>query len=217
MMGKTHKAIGLATGVAVTLYGIKNFGEPLFALASLTASLGAILPDIDHNSSNLGKKRKKVVSFTSAMIKVASIVSVFAIGLICVLNEDYKSLSILLLSVLLAALFIVFMSMSKTGAKLKKFSTKHRGIMHTLLVPALLTIPLFFVKEYYITAPIVGLIGGYVSHLAADMFTLSGVPILFPLTMRNISLLPVKTGTVWEYVVALLLSAGILAGALLMK
>lgn len=216
MMGTTHKAIGLVTGVAVTLYGIKNFGEPLFALAGLTASLGAILPDIDHNSTNIGKNRKKVVSFTSAMIKIAAIVSVFAIGLICVLNEDYKSLSILLVSVLAVSLFIVCMSKSKTGAKLAKFSKKHRGIMHTLLVPFLLTIPLFFVKEYYISAPIIGLIAGYVSHLAADMFTVSGIPILFPLTMHNISLLPIRTGTIGEYIIAFLLSAGVLTGAFLL-
>jgi len=213
MMGTTHRAIGLVTGVAVTFYGLKNFDEPLFALASLTALLGALLPDIDHNSSNLGRARKKVVNFTSAIIKIASVVSLFVIGLVCVLNEDYKSLSILLLSVLIIILLIVFMSASKTGAKLKKFSTKHRGIMHTLLIPALLIIPLFLVSEYYIIAPIVGLIAGYVSHLLADMCTISGVPILFPLTMRNISLLPVKTGTVWEYIIAFIISAGALAGA----
>jgi inner membrane protein len=213
MMGKTHKAIGLATGVAVTLYGVKNFDEPLFALASLTALLGALLPDIDHNNTNLGRARKKVVSFTSVIIKIASVVSLFVIGLICVLNEDYKSLSILLLSVLLVTLMILFMSNSKIGAKLQKFSTKHRGIMHTLLVPALLVIPLFFVKEYYIIAPIIGFIAGYVSHLLADMCTVSGVPILFPLTMRNISLLPIRTGTVWEYIIAFIISAGALAGA----
>ena len=212
-MAKSHKAIGLAAGVAVTLYGLKNFDEPLFALASLTALLGALLPDIDHNSSNLGRKRKKIVSFTSAIIKIAAVVSLFATGLICVLNEDYKSLSILLLSVLLVVLLIFFMSTSKTGAKLKKFSTKHRGIMHTLLIPSLLIPLLFFVEEYYIIAPIAGLIAGYVSHLLADMCTVSGIPILFPLTMKNISLLPVRTGTTWEYIIAFIISAGALAGA----
>jgi len=214
MMGATHKAIGIVTGVAVTLYGLKNFDEPLFALASLTALLGAVLPDIDHNNTKMGKARKKVVSFTSVIIKIASVVSLFAIGIICILNEDYKSLRILLLSVLIVVLLIVLLKNIKWSPKLKKFFTKHRGIMHTLVIPALLAVPLFFVKEYYVIAPLVGLIAGYVSHLLADMFTVSGVPILFPLTMRNISLLPIKTGTIWEYIVAFIISAGALATAI---
>ena len=214
MMGRTHKAIGLTIGIAVTFYGMKKFDEPLFALASLTALLGALLPDIDHNNSSLGRKRKKVFNFTLAAIKIASVISLFVIGLVCVLNEDYKSLSILLLSVLLVVALVSFLSTFKKYGKLKKFLTKHRGIMHTLLVPGGLAGTLFLVEEYYIIAPVVGLIAGYVSHLVADMCTVSGVPVLFPLTTHNISLLPVKTGTTWEYIIAFLISAGALAAVM---
>ena len=50
MMGKTHKTIGIITGLAFSIYGVLS-GNSLYTLALVTAPLGAMLPDIDHNST----------------------------------------------------------------------------------------------------------------------------------------------------------------------
>ena len=45
---------------------------------------------------------------------------------------------------------------------------------------------------------------GYTSHLFADCETKAGCPILWPLYKKNISILPVTTGTAAETLVMLL-------------
>ena len=45
MMGKTHKTIGIITGLAFSIYGVLS-GNSLYTLALVTAPLGAMLPDI---------------------------------------------------------------------------------------------------------------------------------------------------------------------------
>lgn len=46
---------------------------------------------------------------------------------------------------------------------------------------------------------------GYLLHLAADMLTRAGVPLLWPITKRDFSLLPLKTGGFVESALAVLL------------
>lgn len=69
MTGKTHKAIGVATGVALVIYSIRT-SNMMYALGLATAPFGAMLPDIDHDRSKLGAVRKRVTE----VIHVAAII-----------------------------------------------------------------------------------------------------------------------------------------------
>lgn len=65
----------------------------------------------------------------------------------------------------------------------------HRGSTHSLLLPVLLFIPLIYAPHSLQREIIAAIITGYLSHLAADALTLSGVPLLWPWP-RHLHLLP---------------------------
>jgi membrane-bound metal-dependent hydrolase YbcI (DUF457 family) len=69
---------------------------------------------------------------------------------------------------------------------------RHRGIMHTNLVPAGLIILSFNVTDMYLQQALMTLAAGYVLHLFADCLTRRGCPVLFPLTRHNIHFLKLR-------------------------
>lgn len=74
----------------------------------------------------------------------------------------------------------------------------HRGITHTLLVPAILVGIIYLCFTYNVTIIpdlLFGYLVGWIVHIIADMFNTTGVPILWPLTNKKISLGPFVTGT----------------------
>lgn len=86
------------------------------------------------------------------------------------------------------------------------FWLKHRGITHTLI--ALVAVA----AAAYMLLPLpyaVGAAGGYLSHLLADMMTVSGLPILWPYKRESLHLLPKRlrltTNTLPEHLLAGLL------------
>ncbi len=74
---------------------------------------------------------------------------------------------------------------------------KHRGIMHSLFVPASIFLVYFAI---YKNAMILPFVVGYLSHLFLDMFTPSGVPIFMPLYNRELKFpITIKTGSVQDH------------------
>ena len=78
---------------------------------------------------------------------------------------------------------------SKMGSKHKFLSKhlKHRGITHTLLVPAIVSVIIYFALGAIPVLPDVlfGFLIAYLSHIVADMFNKKGVPILWPITKHH--------------------------------
>ncbi|MGB9812381.1 MAG: metal-dependent hydrolase [Thermovenabulum sp.] len=110
---------------------------------------------------------------------------------------------------------------SKIGRKAKPASfilnktVGHRGIMHSLL-GAIITA--FIVKMYlslqhfnYIIPGLneakitAGLLIGYLSHLLGDMMTKEGIPLLYPLIRRKISIVGIKSGGIAEQIFSIIL------------
>lgn len=95
----------------------------------------------------------------------------------------------------------------KTGilGTLAAFWMKHRGITHSGLAVALVWLVTTFLSQPLVSAAIVG---GYASHLVLDSFTISGIPLFWPLARRVHFLPPViriRTGSFAEQGVALLM------------
>ena len=209
MSGKVHKMIGVAVGVAVTLYGIGN-GRPIFALGIIGAPFGAMLPDIDHDRSRIGSMRKKLLTGTKWWIFA---VSVLLLILFAVTETWEKIWSDSLLQVLIAALllFMALIIANTPGIKKKmKFFTKHRGIMHTLIVPVLLVWLGIILKSEIAYVLLLSCALGYLSHLLSDCLTVKGCPLVWPLTKRSIHLIHIREKTVSEFVASILLSGGII-------
>lgn len=73
---------------------------------------------------------------------------------------------------------------------------KHRGILHTPVVYLVLNAILILSLGNHpmIHAAIFGALAGELSHLFLDMLNPSGIPLLWPVTRKRISLLPIQTG-----------------------
>ncbi len=210
MMGSTHKVIGLITGIAIAVMGV-IYNEYIMLSMLFTVPIGAMLPDIDHNNSKLGKTRKKVVTGLCGIIIVVILVYI-GLGVYFLLVEQRQGIitpTSLIIGIL--ALFVIVLPHTEFGSKYIKFFTKHRGIMHTLAVPGILIYLVYSVTVSEIRVILLGFAIGYLTHLVADCLTKEGCPILWPLTSNCISVLPVRTNTKSEKFVAFILCCSLVA------
>lgn len=81
----------------------------------------------------------------------------------------------------------------------------HRGLTHSLLAVAGFALLLALLGPHHLAAP---LAVGYLSHLLADSFTLSGVPLLWP-NKRPFGLKLIRTGSLAEIALIAALGAGL--------
>lgn len=120
MMASTHIGFGMACWLAYAR--MRGLPFPIEPVPMAIASVGALLPDIDHPNSALGR----VIPFIS--IPVSAIFG-------------------------------------------------HRGVTHSLLAVAGLSIALWYYGGLWFVPP---LIIGYLSHLSGDLLCNSGVPLFWP-------------------------------------
>lgn len=84
----------------------------------------------------------------------------------------------------------------------------HRGITHSLIAVVGISFLIWWSLHYlqwekgYSVPLMVGISTGYLSHLAGDYFTNSGVPLLWPSRKRFVSPLKFCTGDMREYFLA---------------
>ncbi|MCL1987239.1 MAG: metal-dependent hydrolase [Firmicutes bacterium] len=212
MTGKSHKTIGVATGLAFTIYGVTN-SAPEYAIAMLSAPFFAMLPDIDHNHTKIGKIRQKSSKFVVAACILAFVATAIYYGWYL---ADYTTLAILLTAAFVPIALIFLLSKTKFGKSAIKFTVKHRGIMHTLILPAGMLFFAQYVDNRYFLILIYGCFAGYLSHIVADCLTKHGCPIFFPLTTKNISIAKVSTGTKGEIIASYILIAVIVSAPILL-
>ena len=197
MNGVQHKAVGVAWGAAAAYAAIHGQGDNLGIIYAFTAGIGAMLPDIDHDMTKLGRKRKLAVNISKKLIIIIGIVAfvVLAAGVIGLgINlEQYgfnRKLCLILLVVLIIAALVGKLALNSDTVK---WCCKHRGFMHTLW-PVLIILAFKFVSQAPIWCYIInGLAIGYMSHLIADALNKEGVPIAWPLTRANFRILSIPT------------------------
>jgi len=110
-------------------------------------------------------------------------------------------------------LSLLYRLVSNIGKAFKSEVFEHRGIMHTLFIPAILLVSCFFVKSEAVDYMLFAGIVGYLSHIILDGFNPTGVPLLAPFYNRKIRFLPkkvcIKTSSGPELLVKFLLMVGI--------
>lgn len=86
------------------------------------------------------------------------------------------------------------------------FWMKHRGITHTLIALEVVTLAAWMILPVDLALAVSA---GYLSHLLADMMTVSGLPLLWPYKRHSLHILPkrirLKTNTLPEHLLAALL------------
>lgn len=190
---KTHVIGGVTAGVLtngllvphVTTSGDTATQILLSSVFMAGAVLGSIFPDIDHRGSYLGRR----VRIISTPLTIAGEVS----------KQSKKMLN---------------------KVRSKKISTEsiisHRGITHTpLLLMVLMTVMLFAsthllegLASLVISYMSVGFGVGIASHIFLDSLTKDGTPLLYPLSSKKFSFLPIKTGGMMESFIAVFMVAG---------
>ena len=206
MTGKTHKFIGIAAGAAIAYRGL-TADDPTSLFFLIACPIGAMIPDIDHDNSKLGRSRKSIMTVISTMFSSFALVAVCFFLVDAYRNDNLLPAIGIVLIVLIPFLLFSILSRIKVVRKNLKFMLKHRGLMHTLVLPALMFGAGFLVTEPTFRILLMGVNIGYITHILADMMTVHGCPVLYPLTKKNIRLANVKTGTPGEYVAGLVLSA----------
>lgn len=223
MNGKQHKIVGAGFGVAGTLITMGKLGDPYGALILPASLVGCMLPDIDHDMTKIGRKRKAVTALTTGVINILIPTGIFGAGILALLIAkgivSYGIEPMNLLIVMGGLVLVTILRMLVTHSKTFKWATKHRGIMHTLVVPALMFVAMrasdFPLWKY----TMMGLLIGYLAHLFADMLTIEGCPVLFPITKTNIKFMSLKTkdkscDTAARIVFVLAVGVGIVLGLL---
>lgn len=199
MMGSQHKIVGIGAGVAGAILIVNGQGDQLGSLVAFTSVIGCMLPDIDHDRTKIGRKRKFVTNLTGKALTGLICAAIVIGGILCfgfitgLVQAGVQTTNLMYGSCMLVAIGIARAKV--TNSKSFKWMAKHRGIMHTL-VPVICLILLMNFTTYGIWYySMLGIIVGYCSHLFADMLTVEGCPILFPITKKNFRFLKLSTSS----------------------
>lgn len=210
MSGKSHFVLGCTTAVAIAYLGLKDNNASQVVMA-LTVPFGAMLPDIDHDRTKLGRKRLEIVTWAKRAIAAVCIAYVVNLLYLIIVKGADPMYTIIGSVTSVGPIALCILVASNPMFKNKtKFFRKHRGIMHTLFPIAGMLIGAHMLRGGFMSMLLIGVSIGYVTHLIADQETVMGNPLLWPLTDKNIPGLPVKAGSHLELLV-LLLDMGVIA------
>lgn len=215
MTGKTHKFIGIVAGGAIAYYGVTVLDNPMYIIAAVSSAVGSMIPDIDHNNSAIGSKRKKIVSSLSVIIGLVILCASMLFLIFAYLNNTLLSSAVTLALILLPFGVLTALTKVEVVQRNIKFIVKHRGLMHTLILPACMTAALFVIKEPVFAILLQGLLVGFVSHLFMDILNPKGCPILYPISKSNIKVMNIRTGSKGENVAGAVVAACIIVGILI--
>lgn len=181
MTGAQHKTMGYAASAALAA-NILISGSGTDLLWSVPGlMIGVMLPDIDSDTSKIGSKRKRITSLTKKLIFAALIsLGCYIFGTQGVVRFAFY------VGIVLFALFVLTMiSKNRYVNKQLGFMLEHRGLMHTLLPPAFIVASTLLNIGLPYTLFCYGAAVGYVIHLIGDCATISGAPILWPISQHN--------------------------------
>ena len=163
MMARSHAVIGAAAWLAAA----PMLGQPgLRADVLLLAVIGALLPDVDHPRSWVGRRTRPLSTVIAATL-------------------GHRGITHSALAVIGALLPDVDHPRSWVGRRTRPLSTViaatlgHRGITHSALAVIGMAMLLTAAGLRHGAVAAVGV--GYLSHLAADLLTPRGLRLLWPL------------------------------------
>lgn len=197
MNGVQHKVVGTGAGIASAMIISANTADPLSVLVAGAAIVGCMLPDIDHDRTKIGRKRKAVTTAGNTLFNIALYGGiVLAIAAIWAVTYGFASAGVHITNLIVAVIGLIIVAIAKKiigNSKTFRWAAKHRGLMHTLFVPVILVV-LYFASSFGLWRyAMLGTVIGYLSHLFADMQTVEGCPVLFPLSKNNVRIMKLNT------------------------
>lgn len=204
MTGKSHFALGCATAGAIAYLGMQSGSVDQVAMC-LTIPFGAMLPDIDHDMTKLGRKREWIITWMKRIFY--AVCALYVLDMMYTVLVEKKDITTVLVGGLVSygpIILAVVLTQNPIFRNKTKFFRKHRGIMHTLFPIVCLVIGAYLLKGGFMSVLLIGVSIGYATHLIADQETKMGNPLLWPLTDKNIPGLPIKAGSPLETLVLLI-------------
>lgn len=182
MTGKTHMAIGITAGLAMSA------GQTVETqlILVISSAVGSLVPDIDHPKAKLNQK------------------------LLFLKNEFYRVLFYLSLTGGSIYLYLKTGNTVFGLLSIMTFFTgisNHRGFTHSIIgfLTAISIVKIVALK-YKLPMVYSGFTLGYLLHLVADFFTVKGIKLFYPLNKNVSSPIMIKTDNNLENVIFALLS-----------
>lgn len=162
MLGKTHLAIGTAAALAI----VQPVTISQLIIGITAAAVGAIISDIDVDTSISSRGANKVAGIYVTMIFIAVIVEcLFHVGIVSLIQKNSMWMRI-------ATGIALFMSICAFGKM-----QPHRSFMHSLLALVILSGSVALICQaavpYFAIA--------FISHIVADLFNYKKVRLFYPL------------------------------------
>lgn len=212
MNGTTHKCggVALATLTVVALGGFKSISIEQGVMLVTGASFGALLPDIDHKGSEVGKKLKPISKFVANHTEhrgfthtsvAALIVAILSLGGIYILKNFYTKDLTSRVAIGIISGFLIWIALDTALNSMRPKFVHNKKIKKLLdleypSLVVLIALCTIFSTMIYNSLDIfaLGVTVGYISHLLLDMLNPTGVPILYPYSKHRISVANIKTG-----------------------
>lgn len=161
MLGKTHMIIGVASSLAIT----GPTTAPKFLIAVALGAAGAVISDIDVETSNIHRNIGKVILLTMVAIVILGLDIFLKTGIFHKITEDSSILRI-------AGGCLIFIIICAFGKE-----QPHRTFMHSFLALFLLDCALALIWPHLISYFTIG----FLSHLALDILNKKKLSLWYPL------------------------------------
>lgn len=218
MRGKTHCAVGIITGIQLSLI----FSQPIVPTTIVASAVFSTLPDLDKSNSiisslilkkNFSKFLYKLILFLlnisiflisikiSSSFFISSAITFFTIIFLEKKVTHYDMRKALITGTLLLLSVILFLAKVNISfiVPFVIFSIfpwlKHRNFSHSFLMVIIVFLiikPISIVINYEFLAFLSSFM--YFLHIICDMFTRQGVAIFYPFSKKMISLGYIKVG-----------------------
>lgn len=218
MTGKTHVTCSTATMAVFALAhksGYQFFGVDILPwVGVISASVGALLPDIDIPQSRLGQKFK----FLSKNMKHRGIThtllapTILLLGTLSIKTRNACIVASLLVGLLVGMMFDARVDLRKGNmfVKLKNIIVNKKGLTSTVVL-----LVLTFIAPATGASILWGLMCGWTLHIFEDLFNSKGCPILYPFSRGHIHIASFKTRHWSEGLFFLLWTGGTIIWALI--
>lgn len=227
MLGKTHRLGGIMIGTITPIIIQKTLNTPINNITTFTittiigGAIGSLLPDLDHPNSIISKKIKplsKIIrefahhrGITHTLLGwitfgvISLIVSYLSINYLIGNINYYEKICMSIIGGAIASSTIAFIanSFNKYTHIVKKNKIKKISALGFLFGFFLV---LFFDKKVleYVPIYLLAMFLGYGIHILYDMFTVSGVPFLYPFSKKVFRFSRFKTGGIIEVIASVI-------------
>lgn len=206
MQAKTHEVTGISFAVMAStiMFGYDINQLPYSAALVAGATIGSLLPDIDHGGSKISREHKFISKTIGSKFKhrgiTHSLLANFIVALVTLalsklLHLVYNDMAVGKLVV--SGMIVLIICILYDNIKIIKKAVDNLIVHGKLAIMLLVAGVSYYCAEQLVdvsTYLALGISIGYLSHLVADACTVSGIALLQPFSHKTLHLAKFHTG-----------------------